>query len=123
MGSGFFASGMGTVFMGDSFLGDGIVDQGVLGDGELQDSYGFIVQAQYTLPSKKFSLGGSYGMNKSSDDAIGLDVSQESFTFIGTYHWTKSLRVVGEFTNYTPLFSADGADTINQFAAGMMLFY
>jgi hypothetical protein len=124
MGSGFFASGMGTVFMGDSYLGDGIVDQGVLGNGDLQDSYGFIVQAQYTLPSKKFSLGGSYGMNKSSDvDTAGNDVSQESFTFIGTYHWTKSLRVVAEFTNYTPLFSFDGADSINQFAAGMMLFY
>ena len=49
---------MGTVFMGNSFLGDGIVDQGVLGDGELQDSYGFILQAQYTLPAPGLSTAG-----------------------------------------------------------------
>jgi hypothetical protein len=118
-GSAFYAQGMGGIFMGNSYLGTGVAEQGVFADGELQKSYGFLVQGMYTLPSKKVTLGASYGLNKIQD----TDVKQEALVFQGTYHWTKSLRVVGEFTNYTPLGSLEGADKVNQFALGMMLFY
>ncbi|MCU0621739.1 MAG: hypothetical protein MUC69_09565, partial [Gemmatimonadales bacterium] len=118
-GSGFYAKGMGAIFMGDAFLGTGEANQGVDSDGELQSSYGFIAQAMYTLPSKKLSFGGSYGGNYISDSN---GYGQTALTFQGTYHWTKSLRAVAEYSLVTVGDDSFDAD-MNTFSAGLMLFY
>jgi len=116
--SGFYANGMGTVFMGD--LGPGDNDQGVQSNGDLVSSYGYILQGLYTFSSKKISLGASYGGNFSDDISDGY--GQTALTFQGTYHWTKSLRVVAEYSMVSV--GDDDADSdMNVFSAGMMLFY
>ena len=66
--------------------------------------------------------GGSFGQFHSRTAWIGQ----------ATYHWTKSLRVVAEYTNFESKFYNDAVGTSdnsvtgtkgNQFALGMMLFY
>jgi hypothetical protein len=128
-GSGFFASGMGTLFMGDAILGDptdGKVCIDCLdGNGDAQDTYGWYAQAIYTLPNSKAALGASYGGNYVSDPAATGDFSDRTaLVFQGTYFITKSTRVVAEYTNFQSKFEGvDGSVSTNQFALGMMLFY
>jgi hypothetical protein len=117
VGSAFYAKGMGTIFMGDLGPGDG--DQGVWENGDLQSSYGYIIQGLYAFPSKKISLGASYGGNF-LNDANGY--GQTALTFQGTYNWTKSLRAVAEYSLVNV--GDDSSDVnMNVFSAGMMLFY
>jgi len=120
--SGFYANGMGTVFMGD--LGPGDNDDAffgaVQGNGDLVSSYGYIIQGLYTFPSKKISLGASYGGNFSDDVSDGW--GQTALTFQGTYHWTKSLRAVAEYSMVS-VGDDDFDSDMNVFSAGLMLFY
>lgn len=149
--SGFLASGLGSTFEGDAWLGacdnnacfgEGRAGDGVDDFGNAKSSQGFLVQAMYTVPSGKVSLGASYGQNKlnlTDDEKDVIGGNYGSFAsrnaWIGqlTYHWTKSLRVVGEFTwaeskAYSDLDGTDvtataTTDKTKQFALGMMLFY
>ncbi|MBP2648005.1 MAG: hypothetical protein H6Q77_1629 [Gemmatimonadetes bacterium] len=141
VGSGFYASGMGTTFMGDAYLGGSIANLGatdVLDNA--RSSYGYNLQAQYT--GGKFSIGASYGgnyLNLTSDDEAAILAGDGSefdnrTAIVGqlTYNWTKSLRVVGEYTyaegKITGLRNDDTLGTVakqtaSQIALGMMLFY
>ena len=144
VGSGFYASGMGTAFMGDAYLGGSIVNLSAYDvEGSARSSYGYNLQAQYT--GGKFSIGASYGGNylnlTDADNAAIIDESLGSefdnrTAIVGqlTYNWTKSLRVVGEYTyaegKFTglqdPATSTIGTvakQTASQIALGMMLFY
>jgi hypothetical protein len=141
MASGFLASGLGSLFEGDAYLGGGFTGDGTDAFGNARSSQGFIVQAMYTTNSGKVSLGASYGQNKlkltDEEKAIpggsfGQFASRYSWIGQFTYHWTKSLRVVAEYTNFGAKFYDDalGSETSsttgtkgNQFALGMMLFY
>lgn len=138
MASGFLAHGLGSLFQGDAFLGGNISGDGVDNFGNGRNSQGFIVQAMYTTKSGKLGLGASYGQNKlkltDDEEAVvggsaGQFASRASWIGQVTYHWTKSLRVVAEYTNFSGKSytgTASDSETTskgNQFALGMMLFY
>lgn len=138
MASGFLAHGLGSTFEGDAYIGGNIIGDGVDAFGNGRNSQGFIVQAMYTTKSGKLGLGASYGQNKLklTDDeeavvggAAGQFASRASWIGQVTYHWTKSLRVVAEYTNFSGKSytgTASDSETTskgNQFALGMMLFY
>jgi len=142
MASGFYASGLGSLFQGDAFIGGGFTGDGTDQFGNARGSQGFIVQGMYTTNSGKVSLGLSYGQNQlkltSDQEAIvggnfGDFASRNAWIGQLTYHWTKSLRAVAEYTYAStkyysaitatdPSSSATG-DRTNQFALGLMLFY
>jgi predicted porin len=139
MASGFLASGLGSTFEGAAYLSGSIFGDGVDELGNARSSQGFIVQGMYTLPNGKLGLGVSYGQNKlkltDEEEAlpgggVGQFASRSSWVGQVTYHWTKSLRVVGEYTYFDGK-QYDGIDGDsstktskgNQFALGMMLFY
>ena len=149
--SGFIASGLGSTFEGDAWLGacdsDACFGETRFGDGvdafgNARTSQGFLAQLMYTTKSGKVSLGASYGQNQlklrdEEKDVIGGNygsfASRNAWIGQLTYHWTKSLRVVAEYTNantkaYSDLDGSDPtasatANKTNQFALGMMLFY
>ncbi len=141
MASGFLASGLGSLFEGDAYLSGGFTGDGTDIFGNAKSSQGFIVQAMYTTKNGKLGLGASYGQNKLklTDDEkavpggnFGSFASRSSWIGQVTYHWTKSLRVVAEYTNFNGKFYSDATGTTtdtetgtkgNQFALGMMLFY
>jgi hypothetical protein len=138
MASGFLASGLGSIFEGDAYLSGSIVGDGVDDFGNARSSQGFIVQAMYTTKSGKVSLGASYGQNKlkltdeeKADVFGGANQFSSRSAWVGqfTYHWTKSLRFVAEYT-YFDQHNYTGIDTettkvgkSNQGAVGLMLFY
>ena len=138
MASGFLASGLGSTFEGDAFIGGGIIGDGVDDFGNARSSQGFIVQAMYTIPNGKVSLGASYGQNslhltddEKADIFGGAGQFANRSAWIGqfTYHWTKSLRFVAEYTNFASK-AYTGTDTNsetvgkgNQGAVGLMLFF
>jgi hypothetical protein len=64
MASGFLASGLGSLFQGNAYVGGGFTGDGTDAFGNAKSSQGFIVQAMYTIPNGKVSLGASYGQNK-----------------------------------------------------------
>lgn len=146
MASGFLASGLGSLFEGDAYLGSTDGSAGFTGDGtdsfgNARSSQGYIIQGMYTFPGGKLGLGLSYGGNMLSltdeEQAIpggsfGQFASRSAWIGQVTWHWTKSLRVVGEYTYFDAKFYDDPTGTGdssttgtkgNQFALGMMLFY
>jgi len=141
MASGFLASGLGSLFEGDAYIGGGFTGDGTDVFGNAKSSQGFIVQAMYTTKNGKVGLGASYGQNKLNltDDEkaipggnFGQFASRSAWVGQVTYHWTKSLRVVAEYTYFDAKFYDDAVGTetssttgtkANQFAVGMMLFY
>ena len=138
MASGFLASGLGSLFQGDAFIGGNIIGDGVDDFGNARSSQGFIVQAMYTIPNGKVSLGASYGQNKLklTDDeqadifgGAGQFASRNAWIGQFTYHWTKSLRFVAEYTNFAAKnYTGTGTDREttakgNQGAVGLMLFF
>jgi hypothetical protein len=129
-GSGFYAKGMGSLFMGDAGVGGGtkVCPDCVQADGTGQATYGWYAQALYTIPNAKFTLGAGYGGNYVDSPAAGDLSSRTAFVGQGTYHLTKSARVVAEYTLYENKFedtsiTTGAKTTTNQFALGMMLFY
>ena len=139
MASGFIASGLGSLFEGDAYLGGSFSGDGTDVFGNAKTSEGYIIQGMYTFPGGKLGLGLSYGGNhlKLTDEeksipggTVGQFASRSAWVGQVTYHWTKSLRVVGEYTNFDAKaydeVSGDSSTKVskgNQFAIGMMLFY
>ena len=141
MASGFMASGLGSLFEGDAYLGGSFSGDGTDAFGNARTSEGYIIQGMYTFPGGKFGLGLSYGGNilKLTDEekaipggSFGQFHSRSAWIGQATYHWTKSLRVVAEYTYFDAKFYNDAVGTSdnsvtgtkgNQFALGMMLFY
>jgi len=138
MASGFLASGLGSLFEGDAFLGGSIAGDGTDAFGNAKSSQGYIIQAMYTIPNGKVTLGASYGQNKlklTSDEQADIFGGAGNFSsrssWIGqfTYHWTKSLRFVAEYTNFSAKnYTGVGTDDEttakgNQGAVGLMLFF
>ena len=130
-GSGFYAKGMGSIFMGDAGVGGGVkvCPDCVDSNGDGVKTYGWYAQAMYTLPSEKITLGASYGGNYVDSPEPGALSSRTALVGQGTYHLTKSTRVVAEYTLYKNNFEdisgevVDASSKTNQFALGMMLFY
>ena len=141
MASGFTSKGLGSTFEGDAYLSGGFAGDGTDVFGNAKTSQGYIFQGMYTFPGGKFGLGLSYGANmlKLTDEEksipggnFGQFHSRSSWVGQATYHWTKSLRVVAEYTNFNAKYYDDAVGTEdssttgtkgNQFALGMMLFY
>ena len=141
MASGFTAKGLGSTFEGDAYLSGGFAGDGTDVFGNAKTSQGYIIQGMYTFPGGKFGLGLSYGANmlKLTDEEksipggnFGQFASRSAWVGQATYHWTKSLRVVAEYTNFNAKYYDDAVGTEdssttgtkgNQFALGMMLFY
>jgi hypothetical protein len=141
MASGFTAKGLGSTFEGDAYLSGGFAGDGTDVFGNAKTSQGYIIQGMYTFPGGKFGLGLSYGGNmlKLTDEEksipggnFGQFASRSAWVGQATYHWTKSLRVVAEYTNFNAKYYDDAVGTEdssttgtkgNQFALGMMLFY
>ncbi len=136
MGSGFIASGLGSLFEGDAYLSGGFAGDGTDFAGNAKTSQGFILQAMFTTNNGKVSLGASYGENKlnltddeKAEGAGGQFAMRSAWIGQFTYHWTKSLRFVAEYT-YFDGHTYTGVDTEtettskgNQIALGLMLFY
>ena len=129
-GSGFYSKGMGSLFMGDAGVGGGnkVCPDCTDSNGEGVKTYGWYAQAMYTFPSSKVTLGAGYGGNYVDSPEAGNLKSRTALVGQGTYHLTKSARVVAEYTWYENKLEdtgivTDAKTSTNQFALGMMLFY
>jgi hypothetical protein len=148
VGSGYYTTGGCSLFMADAGLGsagvapcDGI---GTIADASgkfnTRNSYGWYGQAVFAPKGSNWIFGGSYGGNYlKENDEDKANVGNLTFSrrnaIIGqiTYKWTKSLRVVAEYTYFDSHFQSDfvaanpgassTADKSNQGAVGFMLFY
>jgi len=140
VGSGYWTKGGCSLFMADAGIGGGAVvpcdgvsnNPDASGKLNTRDGYGWYGQATFAPKDSKWILGGSYGGNylnqNTEDKAVGAIplVFKRRNAIIGqvTYKWTKSLRVVGEYTYFD---SHDQGGTklseSNQGAVGFMLFY
>lgn len=122
VGSGYYASGVGTTLMFD-----GISSFDALGDS--RKTWGYIGQVQYTPPASKWTVGASWGeshVNQTSldqDDFASLVKYNRAADVLMSYQWTKSLRYVLEYTWARAASYAGSENTSNQGSTGFMLFF
>ena len=143
-GSGFYASGMGSLFMGDAFIGNSTTPTGgrAASDGvsavadasgkfKGRKSFGYIGQLSYAPPGSKFMIGGSFGENhlkQTSEEKTASGTTSEILkrrAIIGqvTYKWTKSLRWVAEYGHIDGYSFGTKTSKSDQGSLGMMLFF
>lgn len=125
LGSGYYASGLGTTLM------FGQVDGSALdGLNQARKSKGYLGQVTYNKPGEKWTIGGSYGESKL--DQTSFDItdgdprmveSNKAADVMLTYQWTKSLRWVLEYTWARSQAYSGLENTSNQGASGFMLFF
>jgi hypothetical protein len=131
-GSGFFATGMGSLLSGDGIVGGGNFDNGGVGvDNKSRKSFGYIGQLMFTPAGSQWMIGGSFGENhlkQNSADKTASGSSKEALkrrAIVGqiTYKWTKSLRWVAEYANIAGYDLGTKDSKTNQGSLGMMLFF
>lgn len=125
MGSGYYASGLGSTLMFGQIAGSAMDAQN-----NARKSKGYIGQVTYNKPGEKWTIGGSYGESKldqtSLDVTNGYDAmleSNKSADVMLTYQWTKALRWVLEYTWARSQAYSGAQNTSNQGASGFMLFF
>jgi hypothetical protein len=146
VGSGYYTTGGCSLFMADAGIGggnvvpcDGISDiADASGKFNTRTSYGWYGQAVFSPKNSKWMIGGSYGgnyLNENDEDKAnpGNLLFKRRNAIIGeiTYKWTKSLRVVAEYTYFdshaqsdaVPAGASSKIDYTHQAAIGFMLFY
>jgi hypothetical protein len=127
VGSGYYGRGLGTTLM----FGTISTDANPAGP-QTRSSYGYIGQATVKLGGG-FSVVGSYG--ESFVDGTNYDKTVD-FLFYPTllkynsaavggiqYQWTKSLRLVAEYTYQEAAHVSGGKDVSNNLSLGTMLFF
>jgi hypothetical protein len=124
VGSGYFGDGVGTTLMFGQ--AGGALDP--LGD--TRQSYGYIGQVTYQPTGSKWMLGASYGdsrLKKSDNDPSDAfnDLVKSNMSIDGmlTYHWTKALQWVGEYTYARAEAFSAVKNSSNQVATGLMLTF
>jgi hypothetical protein len=122
VGSGYFASGVGTTLY--------FTPQSVDGVNDTRNSYGFIGQATYTIPDTKWMVGASYGesdlQQTDNDKAIGNDgLVRRNAAFVAaiTNQVDTHLKWIGEYSYIWTTAFSDAKIHANQFSTGLMLFF
>lgn len=126
VGSGYYASGVGSTLYFGTVLGPTVADA----LNNTRKSYGFIGQATYAITNTKWIIGASYGesdvrqtdLDKSSGNDALLKKNAD-FAAMITNQVNKNLKWVGEY-DYIWSTAHSGAKVhANQVATGLMLFF
>jgi len=122
VGSGYFASGVGTTLF-FNLPADAVNDS--------RDSYGYIAQATYAISNSKWILGASYGesdlkqtdLDKTTLAGNTLVKKNAAATGMITNQINKNLKWVGEYDYIWSTAFSDAKVHSNQVATGLMLFF
>ncbi len=122
VGSGYYASGVGTTLMFDGL-------SSFDADTSARKTWGYIGQLMYTPPGSKWTIGGSWGESHVNQTTLDVTDNQSLVKYnraadvLATYQWTKSLRYVLEYTWARAASYAGSQNTSNQGSTGFMLFF
>jgi hypothetical protein len=126
VGSGYYGRGLGTTFMFNTLS----TDANPAGP-QTRSSYGYIGQATVKLGGG-FSVVGSYGESfiggtnyDENFDAFYGELVKYNSAAVGAiqYQWTKSLRLVGEYTYAESANTSGGKNVQNNISLGTMVFF